>query len=216
MNDIVGWVSNQELFLLKNISFNIPHVLAFYGLIITSVLLFKKQDFKRISLFLISILFVQGVYIHSAFKNDSESLMILHKSRYSLILHKVNSKLKASHNFDSITLSKDRVITNYSVGNFITSNTLDTLKSVYQFQNKTILVIDSLGVYNVKSFEPDYVLLRNSPRINMSRLIDSIHPKYIIADGSNYTSYVNRWEQTCLKRKLPFHHTSNKGAFIIK
>ena len=133
-----------------------------------------------------------------------------------MILHKVNSELRISHNFDSIALSKDRVITNYSVGNFITSNTLDTLQSVYQFQNKTILVIDSLGVYNVKSFEPDYVLLRNSPKINMDRVIDSIHPKHIIADGSNYTSYVNRWKQTCLKRKLPFHHTREKGAFIIK
>jgi competence protein ComEC len=47
-------------------------------------------------------------------------------------------------------------------------------------------------------------------------MIDSINPKYIIADGSNYTSYVNRWKQTCLKRKLPFHHTGKKGAFIIK
>ncbi len=215
MNDIVEWVSNQELFVLKNISFDIQHVLAFYGLIITSVFLFKVRDFKRIVFFLISVLTVQGVYIHSAF-NNNEAFIILHKSRYSLILHKVNSELRISHNFDSIALSKDRVIANYSVGNFITSNTLDTLQSVYQFQNKTILVIDSLGVYNVKSFEPDYVLLRNSPKINMDRVIDSINPKHIIADGSNYTSYVNRWKQTCLKRKLPFHHTREKGAFIIK
>ena len=215
MNDIVEWVSNQELFVLKNISFDIQHVLAFYGLIITSVFLFKVRDFKRIVFFLISVLTVQVVYIHSAF-NNNEAFIILHKSRYSLILHKVNSELRISHNFDSIALSKDRVIANYSVGNFITSNTLDTLQSVYQFQNKTILVIDSLGVYNVKSFEPDYVLLRNSPKINMDRVIDSINPKHIIADGSNYTSYVNRWKQTCLKRKLPFHHTREKGAFIIK
>ncbi|MEM5563927.1 ComEC/Rec2 family competence protein [Psychroserpens sp. AS72] len=216
MNAIVGWVSNQELYVLKNISFDIPHVLAFYSLIITSVFIFKKRDFKRIALFLISIVLVQGVYIHSTFKNNNESFSILHKSRYSVIMHKVNSELKVAHNFDSITLSKDKMIANYSVGNFITSSTLDTLKSVYQFKNKTILIIDSLGVYNVKSFEPDYLLLRNSPKLNMERVIDSINPKYIIADGSNYTSYVNRWEQTCLKRKLPFHHTRKKGAFIIK
>jgi competence protein ComEC len=216
MNDIVGWVSNQELFVLKNISFDIAHVLGFYSLIFTSVLLFKKQNFKRIVYVLISVLIVQGVYIHSAFKNNSDAFIIFHKSRYSLILQRVNSELKVSHNFDSITLAKDRVITNYSVGNFITSSTVDTLESVYQFKNKTIMIIDSLGVYNVKSFEPDYLLLRNSPKINMDRVIDSIHPKYVIADGSNYTTYVNRWEQTCLKRKLPFHYTRKKGAFIIK
>jgi len=47
-------------------------------------------------------------------------------------------------------------------------------------------------------------------------MIDSIHPKHIIADGSNYKTYIKRWEATCIKRKLPFHQTGKKGAFIIK
>ena len=46
------------------------------------------------------------------------------------------------------------------------------------------------------------------------RLIDSIHPSTIIADGSNYKSYVARWKLTCLKTKITFHATSEKGAFI--
>jgi competence protein ComEC len=79
-----------------------------------------------------------------------------------------------------------------------------------------LLIIDSLGIYNVKSFQPDYVLLRNSPKVNLNRMIDSINPKIIIADGSNYKSYIKRWEQTCLKRKLPFHQTGKKGAFVIE
>jgi competence protein ComEC len=116
----------------------------------------------------------------------------------------------------SITWTRDKTISNYRVGNFITSSTIDTLKSVYSFKQKTIMIIDSLGIYNVKSFTPDYVLMSNSPKINMDRMIDSLNPKHIIADGSNYTSYVNRWKKTCLKRKLPFHHTGTKGAYIIK
>ena len=79
-----------------------------------------------------------------------------------------------------------------------------------------LLVIDSLGTYNVKSFKPDYVLLTQSPKLNINRLIDSLKPKLIIADGSNYKSYIERWEATCTKRKLPFHQTSKKGAFILK
>ncbi|WP_084203492.1 ComEC/Rec2 family competence protein [Psychroserpens damuponensis] len=216
MNDIIKWVANQELYVLKHISFDITHVIAFYSLIIASIFMFKKQHFKPISFFLIAILLVQGAYMHSAFKNSNEAFIILHKSRYSMIFQKLNSELKISHNLDSMSLSKDKIITNYSVGNFITSSTLDTLQSVYQFHDRTLLIIDSLGVYNVKRFEPDYVLLRNSPKLNMNRVIDSINPKYIIADGSNYTSYVKRWKQTCLKRKLPFHYTKEKGAFIIK
>ena len=101
------------------------------------------------------------------------------------------------------------------VGNHIKTIQNNSLKPIYILDDKTLLVIDSLGVYNIKSFQPDYVLLRQSPQINLNRLIDSIKPKHIIADGSNYTSYLEHWEVICEKRKLPFHQTSKKGAFII-
>jgi competence protein ComEC len=216
MNAVIDWVAHQDSFLLKNISFEMEHVLVCYALIITSVLLWKKQNFMRLIVLLITILSVQGVWMYTAYKHANKSFVIFHKSRYSMIGQKEQSELKVSHNLDSLLLSKDRIISNYSIGNFIETIENDSLSSVYQFQNKTILIIDSLGVYNVKSFQPDYVLLRNSPRINIERMIDSIHPKQIIADGSNYKSYIKRWEATCIKRKLPFHQTGKTGAFIIK
>lgn len=216
MNAVIAWVSQQESFILQHISFDIEHVLMSYLLIITSIWLYRKRDFSRLSLFLISILCAQGVWFYSTYKQANTSFIVFHKSRYSLLGHQVNSELNVFHNFDSITYARDKVISNYSVGNFIGSITKDSLTSVYQFRDNTILVIDSLGVYNVQSFQPDYVLLRNSPRINLERMIDSIHPKYIIADGSNYKTYIKRWESTCKKRKLPFHHTGKKGAFILK
>jgi competence protein ComEC len=66
------------------------------------------------------------------------------------------------------------------------------------------MIIDSSGIYEVKSFTPDYVIMCNSPKINMDRMIDSLNPKHIIADGSNYTSYVNRWKKNVFKKKAPF------------
>ena len=52
--------------------------------------------------------------------------------------------------------------------------------------------------------------------INLERLIAMHQPNIIIADGSNYKSYVEKWEETCLKKKTPFHSTMQKGAFILK
>ena len=105
---------------------------------------------------------------------------------------------------------------NFKIGNFITKTEENNIEFFFQIHNKKLLVIDSLGIYNVKTFKPNYVLLRNSPKINLNRLIDSIHPELIIADGSNYKSYVARWETLCRKQKLPFHNTSEKGALIIR
>jgi competence protein ComEC len=118
--------------------------------------------------------------------------------------------------FDSITETKNKIIKDYTVGNHIKTIEKDSFQLVYLLNNKKILVIDSLGIYNIKSFQPDYVLLRQSPQINLNRLIDSIKPKHIIADGSNYKSHIAYWETVCKKRKIPFHQTSKKGAFIIE
>ncbi|MEO9075861.1 MAG: ComEC family competence protein, partial [Gelidibacter sp.] len=92
----------------------------------------------------------------------------------------------------------------------------DTLENIYLFQTKKFLIIDSMGIYKVPQLNPDYVILRNSPRINLARLLDSIKPELIIADGSNYKSYLQRWEATCTKQKIPFHLTSREGAFVLK
>jgi len=60
------------------------------------------------------------------------------------------------------------------------------------------------------------VLFTNSPKLNLNRLIDSLQPNQVIADGSNYKSYVDRWKRTCAERKIPFHNTSEQGAFILR
>ena len=81
---------------------------------------------------------------------------------------------------------------------------------------KNLYVLDSLGIYPPYTLQADYILLTHSPKINLERLIDSIAPKQIIADGSNYKSYISRWKKTSAKRKLPFHYTGEKGAYYFK
>jgi competence protein ComEC len=49
----------------------------------------------------------------------------------------------------------------------------------------------------------------------LNRIIDSLKPQQIIADGSNYFAYVARWEESCKLKKLPFWHTAKQGAFPI-
>jgi competence protein ComEC len=168
-----------------------------------------------LKLVLLSIILFQCVCIYTNYGKPQNEFIVFHKSRFSLIGNIVKNKIMVYDDFDSITSSENNIIKDYVVGNHITNIQKDSLESIYKLNKKTLLVIDSLGVYNVKSFSPDYVLLRQSPKINLNRLIDSIKPKYIIADGSNYKSYVERWESICKKRKLPFHQTRKKGAFII-
>ena len=215
MNSFVGWISKQESFLLKDIAFSLLYVLASYFAIISLIKFLRKRNYSNLKLVLVAVLCIQCAFIYNAFNTPSNEFVIFHKSRYSLVGNTVNNSISVAHDFDGITQSKNKIIKDYTVGNHIKTIKKDTLQPFYILNNKTLLVVDSLGVYNLKSVIPDYVLLRQSPKINLNRLIDSIQPKYIIADGSNYKSYVTRWEAICKKRKLPFHQTSKKGAFVI-
>ncbi|MDN3666051.1 ComEC/Rec2 family competence protein [Algibacter miyuki] len=216
LNAIIALISDQTSFIYNDIPFSIWHVLAFYLFIISIVQLMKAWDFKNIKWLFLSIASIQCVFIYTNFNKPSNEFIVFHKSRYSLIGNTANNKITVAHDMDSTAFLESSIVKNYTVGNFINHIEETKIQPVYSLNTKTLLVVDSLNTYNIKLFKPDYVLLRQSPQINLNRLIDSIQPKYIIADGSNYKSYVEQWKSVCIKRKLPFHNTNEKGAFIIE
>jgi competence protein ComEC len=215
MNSFVGWVSNQETFLFRDIPFNALYVIASYFVIVSLVRLCIKRNYKALKLFMITILIFQASALITKHKSSNNQFIIFHKNRNTLIGKISKSTLTIAHDLDSITQSKNKIVKNFTVGNHIDTIENDSIQSIYLLNKKTVFVIDSLAVYNLKSVKPDYVLLRQSPKLNLNRLIDSIQPKQVIADGSNYNSYMKHWEAICKKRKLPFHQTGKKGAFII-
>jgi len=214
MNDFVSWVSHQEAFIFRNISFGILFLVVTYLSVISLCIYFKKPNYSRFVLVFISILIVQCAFIFERYKNNTDEFIIFQKSRNTLIGIKNGDKLRIASTLDSLRASQDNVIKNYIVGSSISDIDTIELTSVYEFNQEKLLIVDTLGVYNAKTFKPEYILLRNSPKINLNRLIDSLEPKHIIADGSNYKSYVSRWKATCAAKKIPFHSTYEKGAFM--
>ncbi|GAA3578493.1 ComEC/Rec2 family competence protein [Snuella lapsa] len=215
MNRFVKLLSQQEAFLIKSIAFNFLFLICAYFLLITLINSFYKRTYKRFVWVLTAIACFQLSYIYTTYNKPKHQLVIFHKNRQTLLANTLKSKTIIAHDLKNAPSSSIKPITDYTTGNHISEFETDSLQPVYILNNKTLLVIDSLGIYNIKSFKPDYVLLRQSPQLNLNRLIDSLNPKHIIADGSNYKSYTTYWESICKKRKLPFHNTSKKGAFII-
>jgi competence protein ComEC len=92
---------------------------------------------------------------------------------------------------------------------------LPKIANIIRYNSDIILIVDSLGIYDLALKKP-IIILQHSPKINLNRLIKSLKPKQIIADGSNYKSSLDRWKSTCEKQKTPFYQTRQNGAFIIK
>ena len=107
-------------------------------------------------------------------------------------------------------------IENYRVGEQLDLVEQQPATNYFKIGNQYFLIVDSLGVYQVKGLKNPIVLLQNSPKINIARLIKFLSPKQLIADGSSYTSFIRKWETVCAKRKVPFYFTGDKGAYILK
>ncbi len=216
LNTFVTFISEQQQFIITNISFDFIEVISLYLFIICAGLYIIKRSYKRIKILLISIILLQGIFILLKLKYKNERLVIFHKTRETIIAIDYHSSLYVYKDFDSSIVEVPKCISDYQIGNHIKNTYENSLQSAFKFRNHSLLIVDSLAIYNIKSLKPDFILLRNSPKINLDRLIDTIKPIKIIADGSNYRTYIERWKLTCRKRKLPFHYTGEKGAFILE
>ncbi len=215
LNDFIAWIATQEDFLFQDIPFSIFKVFGTYFVIIAITLLWKKLNFKRTVLALFSIAILISIFSYDKWMSTDNELVIFQKSRKTLITAKQNHELMI---FSSDTSQK--IIKYYPLKSYKTEVNVSTFQQeevppYFVFNDKRVVVIDSIGVHP-KLRDIDMLLLRESPKINLERVLDSLQPKQVIADGSNYTTYVNRWRVTCIKRKIPFHHTGKKGAFSIK
>lgn len=214
MNSVIEWVAQQEAFVFKNISFDGMQLLFSYAMIISILALYTKVNFKKVLVFLITVIAFQSWLLYATM-NDAkkEKLLLLHQTKNSVLVHQKGNQL-AIHKTDSLV--NKRLLTDFKIGENLIISTKQLLKNSYEIEKKKLLVIDSTGIYTSTETPADYLLLTQSPKINLNRLLDSLQPKQIIADGSNYKSYIKRWEATCAKRKLPFHYTGEKGAFYFE
>lgn len=216
LNSFIAWIAQFEDFLFRDISFSIYHALASYLIIIAIIKLWKNRSVYNIKLSLFSVFIFSAVLVYTKYNTTKSEFVVFNKSRKTVLGKKINRQLTVNHNLNNFNFDEEQILKNYKVGHFINYIETDSIYSVYNFNNELLLVIDSSSAYNVKEFKPDYILLRNSPKLNLNRLIDSLNPKLIIADASNYKSYVQRWKATCEHKKIPFHSTYEKGAFILK
>ncbi|MDA0177554.1 ComEC family competence protein [Mesoflavibacter profundi] len=213
MNLFFKWISSQEQFLFQDISFNSFQVLLSYILLFFCYkLITTKQLVWVIGIGLICIGFQMNYIIDYRVKQD-DKFYVFHKNKFTLIGEINGGDLSVYSNLKDA--KTNIIIRSYSVKNNVSIKASYPLQSLYSIKDQTLLLIDSLGVYNVKELKPDIVLLTQSPKVNLKRLIDSIKPKLIIADGSNYKSYLKRWETTCEIKKIPFYRTDKMGAYLF-
>ncbi len=214
MNSFINWIASFKTFVIKDIPFTLLLTISLYTIIAFGVLWSFKKEYKRMVALLCAIVLFQIIYTTTKWQADSsEAFVVFNNYNHSLAAHKQHNTITFYTN-DSLA-PENRNIKAYAKGSFTDSIAILPLQNTLWFKQNKILVIDSLGVYS-NEITPDILLLTHSPKINLERLLDTLSPKSIIADATNYKSYIARWEATCRKKKIPFHATAEKGSYIIK
>jgi competence protein ComEC len=217
LNEIIHWVASFEAFSIQNIPFNTTMLVAFYVLLISFVFWLKKPVMKNGIVVAVSILSLQCTFLYIKYQQHHRNeWVVFDVSKQSLLAHHHPSKTVIyTTEPETLTPEINYVLHSYLIGNFTNTNATQPIQSVYYINNSRILVIDSLAVYP-KEARPDIVVLIQSPKINLERMLDELQPKELVVDASNYKTYVNSWKMTCNQKKIPFHYTREKGFYVLK
>ncbi|CAM1350827.1 ComEC/Rec2 family competence protein [Tenacibaculum crassostreae] len=215
MNSFVGWISHQESFLLQEISMSLLAMFFWYVVIVLFFQVWIHKSTKRIFYFLGTVVLLQGVYLFEKFERENKKeFLVFHKSRNSIIGIRKGKELQIYNSKD--TIINEKLFQSYRIGENVNTVVIDSTFNYTTFKNKQLLIIDSLGIYQLNKLQNSIIILQHNPKINLNRLIATIQPQQIIADGSNYKSYINKWQETSYKQKTPFWYTGQNGVFIIK
>jgi competence protein ComEC len=215
MNRIINIIASFEQFIIQKIPLN-GYILIFgYTLLIAIVIWLKKPTFNRLIFLLMSVVFLQLSYININWSAKNE-LIVFHQKKQTLIAErKGNNVVVYCNEINNKKVSKNSVLNSYLVGNFCTLKSKEKLRNLMFFRNRKILIVDSTNVY-LPDMKPDIVILIMSPKINLQRLLQTLRPKTVIADGTNHGREIKAWETSCRKAKINFHATVEKGFFSLQ
>jgi competence protein ComEC len=217
LNQIIGKIASFEQFIIKDIACNESLLLSLYLFIIALILLSKKTEFKTLTFALIALILFQVAYFSSNWTSQNQKEWIVFNNRKKpLIIERVGQHTTVFAE-DSIQkeISKNTMLQSYLVGNFSTVSRFEKPRNLHYFKNKKILIIDQFAL-TIKNANPDILVLTQSPKLNLERLLRNYKPEMIVADASNYNTYTKAWKATCRKMKIPFHAVAEKGFYRLK
>lgn len=212
MNNYIHWIAQFKSGIITNISFSGWLTFSMYLVIVAFIYWMYHTKVKNIKYILASVLLFQLSYISVKWNENQGSELVVFNEKSTLIGIKNQNSVIA---FTDIPENHNTTLNHYTRGTFSDSLRIFPMQNAISFQNKRILVIDSLGIYKT-SIHPEIIVLTQNPKINLSRLIQEMQPREIIADKSNYKNTIKRWEATCRKEKIPFHAIAEKGFYRLK
>lgn len=216
LNKIINSIASFEQFIIRDIPFNTYLLLSSYLIITATIIWFKKPTFNKLIVVLLSVIAVQAVYMQTKWKlQNQHEWVIFNLKRNTMITERNGAKVTLYANDSIIKASRNNsVLKSYLTANFSVLSSKEKIKNTAFFNKNRILILDSTGMYP-KDLRPSIILLTQSPKINLDRMLQLLKPKMVVADASNYKTIQKHWKKSCEKQKIPFHAIGEKGFYKL-
>ncbi|NJM79276.1 MAG: ComEC/Rec2 family competence protein, partial [Flavobacterium sp.] len=200
MNQYIALIAKVENGIIENISFTIVLTLILYLVILSFIYWLYNLKWSSFKNTVVMMMLFQLAYLITLWYENNETELVVFNSKSTLVSIKNNDKLTL---FTNDSTANARFIKDYTRGIFNAKNSVETIPNCISFQNKRILIVDSFSIYQT-SLKVEIIVLSQSPRINLDRLIKESKPKLIIADNSNPFYKIKEWGKTCEQKKYLF------------
>ena len=208
----IRFIAQIEGGLVEHFSFTPLIVLVFYGTLFSFIYWLYKMKWFAFRNAMICLMLLQIVFIYTYWNTNTTKELIVFNSKKTLISVKDGPYLQF---YSNEVIENNLVAIDYVRDSHGECLKTVPIQNVLEYKGKKIILIDSLAVYDINVI-PDIVLLSDGPKINLQRLIATLHPKEIVADNSNPFYLVNQWKATCEQEKIPFHATAEKGFYKLQ
>jgi len=215
LNKIINWVASFESFIFQDISFNWQMLVTCYLMIFAFAIWLMKPNFNKLSLALVSLIVFQITYFGTEYSNQIQEEFIVFNAKSNTIISERKGESIVLYSNDSLSEATMNFTLNpYLVGNFASVSKIEKISNLNYFDKNKILIVDSLSIFP-ENINPDVLILTQSPKLNLERMLEKSKPKIVVADASNFKTYALRWKETCAKEKIPFHLTVEKGFYKL-
>lgn len=223
MNTLIEKLGASSFALTDNIYYTMPQVITLFGLIsvLSWWLIYKSSRAFIYTLFLFSIFITLRTF--QFIQNTSQQKLVI----YNVPQHAAIDIIKGKGYvfIGDSTLSQNDILQNFYIKpsrilyqvhqKDRLNNVLITDKALLLGKKKMMITSSGIVPSNTGTITPDVLLITGNPKLKLPDLILSVHPKIIIADGTNSRGKISLWQKEAEHLHLQFHSVANDGAFVL-
>ncbi|MGK0389618.1 MAG: competence protein ComEC, partial [Maribacter sp.] len=234
VNSIIFFLGKMPFNIIENISISFFEMILGY-IIIGLIITWLSKDSKRYLSYALWALVLFG-FSHSArqIKNKHKEEIVFYDTNGTIIDY-INKGKRITYKSENITEKNEFYATEgYRIdAGFYQESKIDFFEknNFIQIADKRFFILseDYWDIQSSSSIAVDGIIIQNNPYINFAALVEEFDFQFIIADGSNYESNVEKWRglfndtdyaqtkaslNTLEVIETPFYYTKEKAVII--